>query len=112
MDIFVCISTGLAYAGFSAFTLEAIGKGAAATKYNVFASLSNAPIYLITFVDEWAHEKWNSFGMLNAEAILRVYRNDRIHYNFSISKQNKEEVIFERIKWRLTLLNLHRVAYK
>src|SRR5207237_203856 len=32
--------TGFAYAGFSAVVLEAIGGGAAATKYSVFASLS------------------------------------------------------------------------
>ena len=67
---FYAISSGLTYAGFSAFTLEAIGKGAAATKYNVFASLSNLPIYLMIYIDEWAHGKWRAFGMLNAEAVL------------------------------------------
>jgi PAT family beta-lactamase induction signal transducer AmpG len=66
------ISTGLTYAGFSAFVLEAIGKGAAATKYNVFASLSNAPIYYMIFIDEWAHGKWSAFGMLMAEVIMAV----------------------------------------
>jgi hypothetical protein len=66
------VSTGLTYAGFSAFTLEAIGKGAAATKYNVFASLSNAPIYYMLFIDEWAHNKWSAFGMLNIEAIMAL----------------------------------------
>lgn len=35
---------GLSYAAFTAVVLEVIGKGAAATKYNVFASLSNVPI--------------------------------------------------------------------
>jgi MFS family permease len=63
-------STGLTYAGFTAFTLEAIGKGAAATKYNVFASLSNAPIYYMIYLDEWAHIKWGSMGMLNTEAVM------------------------------------------
>lgn len=66
------ISTGLTYSGFSAFVLEAIGKGAAATKYNVYASLSNAPIYYMIYIDEWAHGKWNAFGMLNAEAIMAL----------------------------------------
>ena len=66
------VSTGLTYAGFSAFTLEAIGKGAAATKYNVFASLSNAPIYYMIYLDEWAHEKWKAFGMLNLEAVMAL----------------------------------------
>ena len=66
------VSTGLTYAGFSAFVLEAIGKGAAATKYNVFASLSNAPIYYMIFVDEWAHGKWSAFGMLIGEVIMAI----------------------------------------
>lgn len=65
-------SSGLAYAGFSAFVLEAIGKGAAATKYNVFASLSNAPIYYMIYIDEWSHGKWGAFGMLTAESIMAL----------------------------------------
>ncbi len=66
------VSTGLTYAGFSAFVLEAIGKGAAATKYNVFASLSNAPIYYMIFIDEWSHQNWGPFGMLMAEVIMAI----------------------------------------
>ncbi len=66
------LSSGLAYAGFSAFVFEAIGKGAAATKYNVFASLSNAPIYYMIYIDEWAHGKWGAFGMLTAESIMAL----------------------------------------
>lgn len=66
------VTVGLAFAGFSAFVLEAIGKMGAATKYNVFAALSNVPIYLMIFVDEWAHGKWNSTGMLIAEALMPV----------------------------------------
>ena len=69
---FYAFSTGLTYAGFSAFVLEAIGKGAAATKYNVYASLSNAPIYYMIYIDEWAHGRWNAFGMLTAEAIMAL----------------------------------------
>ena len=64
------ISSGLAYAGFSAFVLETIGKGAAATKYNVFASLSNAPIYYMIYIDEWSYGEWGAFGMLTAESIM------------------------------------------
>ena len=65
-------SSGLAYTGFSAFVLEAIGKGAAATKYNVFASLSNAPIYYMIYIDEWSHGKWGAFGMLSTESIMAL----------------------------------------
>jgi predicted MFS family arabinose efflux permease len=60
--------TGLTYAGFTAFVLEAMGMGAAATKYNVFASLSNTPIYYMTRIDGWAHTRWGPGGMLHAEA--------------------------------------------
>jgi MFS transporter, PAT family, beta-lactamase induction signal transducer AmpG len=60
--------TGLTYAGFSAFVLEAMGLGAAATKYNLFASLSNMPIAYVTSLDGWAYEHWGAAGMLFAEA--------------------------------------------
>jgi MFS family permease len=61
---------GLTYAGFTAFVLEVIGKGAAATKYSVYASLSNMPIYYMTNIDGWAHDRWDSSGMLFTEAAL------------------------------------------
>jgi MFS transporter, PAT family, beta-lactamase induction signal transducer AmpG len=64
--------TGLTFAGFTAFVLEAMGTGAAATKYNVFASLSNSPIYYMTLVDGWAHTRWGSRGMLTIEATLCI----------------------------------------
>ena len=62
--------TGLTYAGFTAFVLEAMGLGAAATKYNVFASLSNTPIYYMTRIDGWSHERWGPSGMLFTEAVF------------------------------------------
>jgi MFS transporter, PAT family, beta-lactamase induction signal transducer AmpG len=60
--------TGFAYAGFSAVVLEAIGGGAAATKYSVFASLSNMPIAYMTAVDGWAYARWGASDMLYVEA--------------------------------------------
>ena len=62
--------TGLTYAGFSAFVLEAMGTGAAATKYNVFASLSNTPIWYMTRIDGWAHTRYGPAGMLYTEAVF------------------------------------------
>jgi MFS family permease len=62
------VITGLTFAGFTAFVLEAMGTGAAATKYNAFASLSNAPIYYMTVLDGWAYTRWGPRGMLNTEA--------------------------------------------
>jgi PAT family beta-lactamase induction signal transducer AmpG len=54
--------TGLCYAAFSAFVFEAIGKGAAGTKYTVFASLSNFPIWYMTIFDGWAYDHYKSIG--------------------------------------------------
>jgi predicted MFS family arabinose efflux permease len=61
---------GLTYAGFSAFVLEAMGTGAAATKYSVFASLSNTPIAYMTSIDGWAHARYGPAGMLYTEALF------------------------------------------
>jgi MFS family permease len=61
--------TGLTYAGFSAVVLEAIGLGAAATKYNVFASLSNMPIAYMIVIEGWAQTHWSVGGMLLVEAL-------------------------------------------
>jgi len=64
--------TGLCYAGFSAVTLEAIGKGAAATKYNLMASLSNTPIGWTTALYGWIFAKWGGSATLLAELALTV----------------------------------------
>ena len=61
--------TGFTYAGFTAFVLEAMGLGAAATKFSLFASLSNFPIAWMTQIDGWAHTKFGPAGMLYTEAV-------------------------------------------
>jgi len=70
--LFYAALLGGAYSAFSAVTLEAIGRGAAATKYNLLASLSNIPIAWMTLVDGWAHSRWGSGGMLFVEAAIGV----------------------------------------
>ena len=62
--------TGLTYAGFSAFVLEAMGQGAAATKFSLFASLSNFPIWYMTKIDGHAHTLWGPGGLLFTEAAV------------------------------------------
>jgi MFS family permease len=62
--------TGMTYAGFTAFVLEAMGQGAAATKFSLFASLSNFPIMYMTNLDGAAHTRWGAGGMLYAEAVV------------------------------------------
>ena len=66
------VTNGLCYAGFTAFTLEAIGKGAAATKYNIFAALSNSPAYLMTYLLGLAYARFGVTGMLNTDALFAV----------------------------------------
>lgn len=64
--------TGFTYAAFTAVVLEAIGHGAAATKYSTFAALSNVPIGYMTRIDGWADTKWHGRGMLLAEAAVAM----------------------------------------
>lgn len=70
MTSLYAVITGLTYAGFTAFVLEAMGLGAAATKYNLFASLSNMPIAYMTSIDGWAHGRFGPAGMLYTEAAM------------------------------------------
>ena len=66
------LALGFVYGGYAAMTLEAIGKGAAATKYNLLASLANVPLLVMTLADGWAQTKWGSGGMLIFEAAIGV----------------------------------------
>ncbi len=61
-------AVGLAYAAFTGFVLEVIGRGAAATKYNIFAALSNTPITYMGLVLAWAATRYGPLGMLQVEA--------------------------------------------
>ena len=61
---------GASFAAFGALTLEAIGQGAAATKYNLIASVANVPILLTTLADGQAQKAFGSGGMLLTEAAL------------------------------------------
>jgi len=58
---------GLCYAGFSSVTLETIGTGAAATKYTLFASVSNIPVWYMPALDGWADARWTATGTLWTE---------------------------------------------
>ena len=59
---------GLSYAAFTAVVLEAIGAASAATKYNVFASLSNFPIWWLGLALGAATDAYGPRGMLFVEA--------------------------------------------
>ena len=62
------VSLGMANASFSALVLNAIGRGAASTKYAILSSLGNVPCVYMTAFDGWAYDRWRAAGMLNAEA--------------------------------------------
>jgi MFS family permease len=73
--LFTCVYAfimGFCYAAFGAIVLETIGAGAAATKYNLLAGISNAPIAYQTIVDGWAQTHYGSSGMLYVEALCGV----------------------------------------
>jgi hypothetical protein len=66
---------GMAYAAYAAANLEAIGRGAAATKYTLFASVANIPVTLMPLADGWADTRgganamlWLEFGVAIAAA--------------------------------------------
>jgi MFS family permease len=63
---------GACYAGYSAAVLEAIGQGAAATKFNFLASVSNIPVAAMTAADGVFHDRYGASGMLYGEAALAV----------------------------------------
>jgi hypothetical protein len=54
----------MCYSTFTAFILDIIGKGAAATKYNVFASLANIPIYALGRFDGYISDHHGRTKML------------------------------------------------
>jgi PAT family beta-lactamase induction signal transducer AmpG len=64
--------TGLAFAAFTSFVLEAIGKGAVATKYNLFTMCANFAIGYTTSFDSRALDRWGTSGMLFTDAGLTL----------------------------------------
>lgn len=72
-NMIYALGVGLSYAAFTAMALVAIGKGAAATGYNVFASLSNFPIWWLGLLLGWIADHQGPKSMLIAEAILGTF---------------------------------------
>jgi MFS transporter, PAT family, beta-lactamase induction signal transducer AmpG len=63
---------GMIYASFAGLTLEVIGKGAAATKFNLLGCAANVAVVYLTLVDGWTQSHWGSSAMLFTEATLGV----------------------------------------
>ena len=55
---------GMCYSTFTAFVLDIIGHTGGATKYNLFASLANMPIYTMALVDGYVATKHGTNSML------------------------------------------------
>lgn len=68
LNVVYSLVTGLAYAGFTALVLRGMGAGSGATKYNVFASLSNFPIWWLGLTLSAVAQKWSPRAMLLTEA--------------------------------------------
>jgi MFS transporter, PAT family, beta-lactamase induction signal transducer AmpG len=64
------VLNGMGYAAFSAVVLETIGAGAAATQYNVYASLSNMPILYMGLAEGWTYTRFGASAMLYLEAVV------------------------------------------
>jgi MFS family permease len=60
------------YAAYSAVVLEVIGRGAAATKFNLMASVANVPITAMPLVDGLLHDRAGTNAMFYGEAALSV----------------------------------------
>lgn len=63
---------GLCFAAFTATVLNAMGSGSAATKYNLYASLSNFPIWWLGLLLAWITQRFGVTTMLYAEAGFAV----------------------------------------
>jgi MFS family permease len=63
---------GLAYSAFTAFVLVAMGVGSGATKYNIFASLSNFPLWWLGLLLGSLADKGGPKTMLLGESALGV----------------------------------------
>ena len=66
------VVVGAAFAAFTAVVLDAIGHGAAATKCNVLASLSNFPIWWMGLLLAWVADHRGPAAMLQAEAAIGI----------------------------------------
>ena len=65
-------AVGMAYAAYSATTLDAIGHTAGATKFSTMASLANFPIWWLGLLLGWVADRHGPAAMLHTEAALSV----------------------------------------
>lgn len=66
------VGLGMCYSTFTAFVLDIIGHTGGATKYNLFASLANMPIYAMALVDGWVATQYSRTTMLWVDGLAGV----------------------------------------
>jgi len=71
-NLVYAFGVGLAYAAFTAVALNAMGSGSGATKYNVFASLANFPIWWLGLLLGQIAGAYSGATALYAEAAFGV----------------------------------------
>lgn len=64
------LAVGMAYAAFTALVLNAMGPGAGATKYNIFASLSNFPLWWLGLLLGQVADLAGPVGTLGVEGLM------------------------------------------
>ncbi len=65
-------ANGLMYTGFPAVAYEAVGKGAAATKFQLLNCICNAPIALMTWLQGEAETRYGVRAMLWSEVVATL----------------------------------------
>jgi MFS transporter, PAT family, beta-lactamase induction signal transducer AmpG len=68
LTLLYAVTNGFMYAACYAVTLEAIGRGAAATKSQIFSCAANLPIVFVTFIEGAVQTRSGSVAMLWADA--------------------------------------------
>ena len=63
---------GMCYSTFTAFVLDIIGHTGGATKYNLFASLANMPIYTMALVDGYVATEYGRTTMLWIDGLAGI----------------------------------------
>ena len=71
-NVLYSLLVGLAYAAFTALVLNAIGTGSGATKYNIFASLSNFPIWWLGLLLGRTADLQGPAAMMAVEGMLGI----------------------------------------
>jgi hypothetical protein len=70
--LFYTFTLGMVASSFTSLVLAIIGRGAAATKINLFFAINTLFSLGVLRAAGWAHDAWGTSGMLYTEALLGV----------------------------------------